>query len=392
MGLKELNERFPGGLHKSSFRDTDYPDKQVYWYTFAGAQCPVCGHRDWCCVNITGTKVICMRESKEGAPAVAGGHLFELDGKSKIKFDPTQVEDDDTVKYTDTETMDILNRLVLLANPLTKNHREALKKRGLTDQEIDLHGSRGFGSYYETPSEAKAAGAKAFEQAKIVADQNDEKRATVISRWAQVLSNVGLPTNAWEGVPGFYLETINQKADAHLQNKETKQTFTLKAGQYEFPKFTGSVDGMLVPYYDTNNEVIGFQTRVDHVMVTAKDIQYTGLGTAQVFFKAGTKHYEVNIKDKANPYGKVVAQGDVKDESQVHLKLSDDLNQEITFTPHFGGKYFWASSAKKHHGAKGKTPIQVAYQPAIAQLKPNDPKLQSYRQRAHKTVWLTEGG
>ena len=68
-----LEQKFHGHLTQTTMKDTDYKDKNVYWFAFSGAQCPICGHHDWCMVNVTGTKVICMRSDDEKAPQVANG-------------------------------------------------------------------------------------------------------------------------------------------------------------------------------------------------------------------------------------------------------------------------------------------------------------------------------
>ena len=149
---------------------------------------------------------------------------------------------------------------------------------------------------------------------------------------------------------------------------------------------------MLITYYKENNQVLGFQVRVDHQSIIAKNVENSpklDKGTKRtIIINSDTREYRI----EQSYYGRdprVVAQGKIKDEKPIVASINGV--SKCSFNPHFGGKYFWVSSAKKHLGANGKMPLQVAYNPTVAQLKPNDEKLKQYIKQP-KQIWLTEGG
>lgn len=387
--LAALNQKFPGGLIKTSFKDTDYPNGNVHWLQFNGAHCPICGKTDWCCVNVTGTKVICMRVQKPGAKQVAGGYLYELHDGQKVAFDPSKVKPSTTIPYANSNIMDTLYRLVLLGCPLTEEHRANLKKRGLTDEQIQLHASRGFGSYYASYNGRKTHHVHGMPNAKFAPTTGNQ--GTLKSRWEEVLTKLDLPKDAWKGVPGFYLKQARFENDLHYKVKDAGQ-FVVKAGSYAYPAFESKAEGMLVPYYNQYNQLVGFQIRVDHTKVWAKVLEQPSKTTTFVEFKPGTNHYVVKVQLKHDLEATKVAEGDLKDDkAPVTIRYGIAKSKKIVFEPHVGGKYFWVSSARKTEGAEGSTPIQVSYQSKIAKLNPTDPELVSYIDQP-KSVWLTEGG
>lgn len=383
---KELNKRFPGGIAETNWVDTDYPEGNVHWLRFNGAQCPICHHTDWCCVNVTGTKVVCMRVNDGKAPEIGnGGHLYELKGSSSIKFDPASVKKSSAVPYTSNKVMDVLYRLVLLGCPLTEHHKANLRKRGLTDQQIQLHGSRGFGSYYSQAAAGRKYHAKPLQNAKLV--MKKDGCGDIISRWENVLEHLGLRKDAWKGVPGFYLKEVKVNQSITYDVKDQGE-ITIKPGQYNMPVFEANADGMLIPYYDELNQLVGFQTRVDQIKAWAKILESPDDGEYSVTIDAN-KRYAVDFTDKNGFKKQKVATGILaNDHDEVSISIS---GQPLRFKPKFGGKYFWVSSSLKKDGAEGKTPIQVSYNPEVAQLKPGDSRLLDYIKKP-KSVWLTEGG
>lgn len=390
MDLTALNKKFPGGLHESSMVDTDYDNGKVHWITFAGAHCPICGHTDWCVVNVTGTKVICMRHDDGKAPEVAGGHLYELKSGEGVKFDPSQIKQAETVPYALAAVRDILYRMVLIAYPLAKHHLASLKARGLTDEEIHLHGSRGFGSFYEDSRHLKEYNIKPFVPARF-AKQPNSNQSGIASQWEAIFSKLGLPSDVWKGVPGFYLKKVKVDKPLAFESKRDNSKFEVAPGSYDYPNFTASTDGLLVPYYDELNRIISFQTRVDHVSMRAEILEKPKRLTAKVHFGFDSNKYYVTVMSKQDPYGKTIATGTAQAGQKVTITKGLWQNEKIVFEVKSGGKYFWVSSSHKYLGASGKTPVQVAYQPGIAKLEPTDPKLDAYIKKP-KAVWLTEGG
>lgn len=386
--LDDLNKKFPGGLAKTSFKDTDYPDGNVYWLRFDGAQCPICGKTDWCCVNVTGTKVICMRVDNGKGKKIGNGFLYELKDGKKVNFDPNKVERRNTVPYQNASAMDLMYRMVLIGSPLTEKHRENLRKRGLSDEQIDSHQYRGFGSYYTAFKSAKKYHASLMHDTRLGLDKDGN--GTVVSNWNETLKKLNLPEDFWQGVPGFYQKKVKVESPFEINSNDHGRV-KVPAGTYKFPAFSGNAEGMLVPYYNEFNQLVGFQIRVDQVKTWASVLKAPKGTKARVKFDDGSKHYQVFITRKNSIHEEMAAEGELDndhDEVTVHF---DDLGNRIVFKPHVGGKYFWVSSSRKDLGAEGKTPIQVSYNPTIAKLKPTDSKLNEYIEKP-KSVWLTEGG
>ena len=70
--LSELEMRFGGNLTPNGMKDIDYKNQNVHFLRFAGASCPICGHKTWCQVNATGTKIICQRVKQIILPSSLG--------------------------------------------------------------------------------------------------------------------------------------------------------------------------------------------------------------------------------------------------------------------------------------------------------------------------------
>jgi hypothetical protein len=106
-----------------------------------GSPCPVCGQDDWCSVSGDGTLAKCMRvaadswrtkKDKNGAEY----YLHRLDGTARPGAPPPRPPGPATPRAD----ADLLHRAydALLARlPLADRHRQALRARGLSDEDID---------------------------------------------------------------------------------------------------------------------------------------------------------------------------------------------------------------------------------------------------------------
>ena len=380
----ELQSKFGGKFRETTLRDTDYKNKKVYWLEFYGATCPICGHKSWCMVNVTGTKVICQRVPNEHKLDSINGYLYYLDKNAKVNFNIDKYQERTTYKKTDDNTLDLFYRAILLAYPLDKKHRQDLYKRGMTDEMINLHGGRGFGTYYQFTKESLNNGIPHpyFTQEKYALDG---EKLIINNVWNNMLKNLRESTNnsyyskdLWHGVPGFSLQEI-----------------TVKNRSYFSPIFKGPVDGLLVPYYNELNQLVGFQSRVDHVSTWTTITKDLPVEETEVYLNSKTRQYTIYRKiteDDRTKLATGVAKGNVVD-----IKVPDWQGnpQPYQFKIEEGGKYFWVSSSKEDGGASGRVPIEVAYNPEIAKLDPSDPvqkqKIQDYIKKP-KSIWLTEGG
>lgn len=108
-----------------------------------GSPCKICGEPDWCAVSSDGRVARCMRVF-EGV-----GVLTQYD-KNLVPFGLVFLDEStarDTSKYVqnaeekraDEATLDRVYRALIDALPLTPAHRESLRARGLSDDQIDAH-------------------------------------------------------------------------------------------------------------------------------------------------------------------------------------------------------------------------------------------------------------
>ncbi len=386
----KIEEKFGGNFRETRMKDTDYQNMNVYWLEFNGATCPICGHSNWCLVNVTGTKVICQRVPNEHPISALNGYLYYLDKNQSVNFDINKIKQVKTYPKAKDRVLDLFYRSVLLAYPLENKHRKDLYERGLTDEMIENHGSRSFGSYYRFSKETNASGLKKekFTQAKIVYDDKNNKEIKNV--WLNMLNNLKhslhsdyYTQNLWQGVPGFLLKRVTVPGTGQ---------------EYASPMFKAPVDGLLVPYFNETNELVGFQTRVDHVLAKPVITQPLPYGEMKVNYDSYSRHYEVTYKVGEKGDFHIIAEG-IAENNEVTGEYG---GFEYKFKLEAGGKYFWVSSSKLEGGADARVPIQVSYNPQIAKLDPTKKdqdsnelierkKIVNYSQKP-KAVWLTEGG
>lgn len=392
----ELEKKLGGSLRETDMRDTDYKDQNhpVYWLEFYGAKCPICGSTKWCMINVTGTKVICQRVANDHPITATGGYLYKLDGSYRVSFDSSTQKPVNTHPKAKPQTLDLFYRAVLQGYPLTEKHREELHKRGLSDEMINLHGERGFGTYYRQKQDENGNRVPYLTQIEISKISADLGQFKINSLWENFINNLRQATNnsefnqnCWFGVPGFYNET-----------------FSLKGKLQKAPLFAPSVSGMLVPFYNEDNQIIAFQTRVDHVKETAEIEQKRNsrlhLDNFEVDYNSYTRSYTVYMNTHRKKSPKLELESGVVPAGQDRVELNYG-GEPYAFKLVKGGKYFWVSSSKKLDGAKSKSPVSVVYNPTIARLNPTtvNPQtgehdelnqIRAYAKRP-KAIWLTEG-
>ena len=185
------------------------------WTEFGrGRCCPICGKGGWCSYSTDGRCVICRRRGSEG-----GIHRVDRSGQSYWLYfnnhgdgaeppSPSSSEDR-TKQCAEPDVLDSVYSVLLDLFPLTKNHRQNLLQRGLSEEEIE---KRKYGSL-----------------------RNGK-------RWDQARSLVNtFGTEVCSTVPGFIV-------------KEGK------SGNYW--TLTGS-PGILVPVRDLHGRIIALKIRLD---------------------------------------------------------------------------------------------------------------------------------
>ena len=377
--IEVLSERYKGRLRISNCYDYDKNGEKIPFLEFAGACCPICGRSHYCMINAKGTRVICTKIPNDSKKRL-NGWVYEINGEKPISFNSKLAvkQQPKTNPQASAKRSYLLYRIVLSMRPLTDDHRQDLLRRGLSQEVIDSYaGHPGFGSYFTDKTYGKNHHPHDMQLG--FAPSKDGKVAFK-SRWDFILKKLGLPTELWKGVPGFYLKECRYK------NRTVDVTG-------EAPYFGNKAEGMLVPYYNELNQIVGFQIRVDHVSTQVKVLRYPDK-KYYVFIDANgdTNEYAVRVTGPGyyDENGTVIAQGEFKDGEEINVNFVQGL-QRLTFEVKKGGKYFWVSSANQKEGASWSTPVQVAYHRNIAKRKASDPVLIDYVKKP-KSVWLTEGG
>lgn len=98
--------------------------------------CPICGKPDWCMVSEDGKLVLCQRIQNDH-PNRKGGWWHSLSDEPYEKIQKKKRK-----AKANSFALDMIYRAVLKTFPLSDFHKENLKERGLTDNEIYLHAYR----------------------------------------------------------------------------------------------------------------------------------------------------------------------------------------------------------------------------------------------------------
>lgn len=321
-----------------------------------------------------------------------------------------------SVKETEPEFENIMYQFVLAKYRLSARHLANLKHRGFTDDDLkSFPANTGFGSidsqrmvYQYGGRDYHKEDLKSFSLWLRAVTLNKAKLEKIVKAKMPNATEKQVSTKVnylWLGVPGFYIKNV--------KNRVTNQFM-------DTPFLNDKWKGMLVPFYDVNNNLIRFQIRLDepaleHVRVEEVDNQgfeERNNLSINVSFPKGeenswNRNYIVTVsKTNDKSAKKIVIDGRIhKLHSWIDVtpKLRKAGFKKGSFKFKVDGKedskYYWLSSKnyvtmpKAYNGTNPRigTPIEVAYQPKIAKLPANSPKLKEY-QKKPKAIWITEGG
>lgn len=172
--------------------------------------CPICSKPDWCLVSRDGNACICARIESDSKAGDAGW-LHKLNGSPAEP--QTQRLYNSELKRGEPQALDAVYTALLGELELSSNHKQALKKRGLSPQEI------------------KRSPYKSLERV---------GRPALVQRLAVLVHDGKLPVLA--GVPGFYMESV----------------FDITR-----PNLAGS-SGMLIPVRNTQGHIVALLIRSDN--------------------------------------------------------------------------------------------------------------------------------
>lgn len=300
------------------------------WYEFVRDVCPVCGHSGACMIHEDQNRVVCIRTASDtdwAKNSACPGFLHFLKGKPK-QYDFSQIPEVVEHNKRDDSSLHRVFQALLDCTQLDENHMKHLMndKRQLTGKQIKIREYRSF----------------------------PEKPWQVVKEVAERLGE-----SDFSGIPGFYLK---------------------KGKNNEYYTING-FNGILLPFRNIYNEIVGFQYRVDVV----KD---------EVKVRNAVKGFQTEIIEEPNVVKCTVANGHIVvfegSISNEWIEIKDTkglLIAEIKLSA--GQRYFWLSSAKKESGtgagAGSPTPVHISV--PSNELK----EWKTGTKRTAKAVWLGEG-
>lgn len=310
------------------------------WYEFRRQPCYVCGKTDNCLLNKDGKTIACTRETSDIVFSTRNpAWIHRLDDDQKVLVDSIGKREETRERMLDMYLnhfyTSLINHEQLTLNNAHINH--LMNERKL---KVDTIKERGYCSYPEQP----------WNVAKDVLGPFSDRLADPQFK---------------QGIPGFYYNEYG----------------------WTMPKN----NGILIPYRNEVNHIIGFQIRVDNPLntVSIDTRTYNGL-QAVVKQQPGL----VQILDK----GEIIGEYELQVGQTIEIKRNGQVG---TVKLKKGQRYFWLSSANRKYGtgasSGGELPIHVAVPQAKLAVwnKLFQESLQSDDETStlYKTdaVWITEG-
>ncbi|WP_176551182.1 DUF3854 domain-containing protein [Bacillus sp. AFS040349] len=298
------------------------------WYEFYQLACPVCGKTGGCMQHKDGEMVACIRIESEkyfSKNSSLPSYLHFLKGeKKRRKIDSSKVAEYMGEKKKQDSILNTVYSAMLDCLELDDSHYDHLTsaERNLSDEQIRL---RGYRSFPDQP----------WNIAKDIQDI--------------------LGVDDLSGIPGFYLGEG-------------------KYGQYWS---INGMKGILIPFRNHKNEIVGFQYRIDNPPnvatikerkqgLRAKVIQQPNL--VQVSYE-GTILFEKELE-----LGKTET-----------ISVDSDILGWVTLKK--GNRYYWLSSANKKKGTGSGDPAPVHVSVPSEKLK----NWKTGEVLKTRTVWLSEG-
>jgi hypothetical protein len=303
------------------------------WYEFYRTACPICGKVGGCITNEDGGMVACIRVESPHPfsknSALPSFLHFMKEGK-RHRVDTRNVEPfEQSLPKAEVGTLHAVYSALLDCLSLTDEHYAHLTSpsRGLSDEVVRIR------QYKSLPARTT----------QVVRD---------MSEW--------LGMDDFSGVPGFY-----------EQKTVSGSAFWAIAG----------MEGILIPYRDQRNRIIGFQYRIDN---PPNDVVVDSVSS---FFKQEAIQVKLTQPNRVL----VAYEGEVLFDDVVKEGVSQPIVKGFKTVCYVrlkkGNRYFWLSSANKPKGTGvgNPAPVHVAV--------PSD-ELATWQRgtlrKAH-TVWVSEG-
>ncbi|MDO6657386.1 DUF3854 domain-containing protein [Anaerobacillus sp. 1_MG-2023] len=297
------------------------------WFEYYRIACPICGHTGGCMQHKDGKAIACIRVQSDryfSKNSSLPSYLHILDSEQqRNRIKDSQVAPQGLQKKEDAILQTVYSTM-LECLELTDGHYIHLtsKDRQLNDEQIRIRDYRSF----------------------------PEQPWNTVKEMQELLGVQG-----FEGVPGFYLAKG-------------------KFGQYWS---ISGVDGILIPYRNVRNEIVGFQYRLDTPPNDMKVTQIRDGLSARVIKQPNL--VQVTYK------GEIVLEKELTMKETEKVKFGDDVLGWVTLKK--GNRYYWLSSANKPQGTGSGNPAPVHISVPTKKLS----SWESGKTLKAKTVWLSEG-
>lgn len=306
------------------------------FYEFTRQPCPICHKTGGCMIHEKGNMVVCIRTESEKIFSTNFQSWIHLLDKG-VKVDAKKNNVSNRQKLPD-EALDYVNSRILkdqYTNIISAHCQHFVEQRGMSLEQVAIRGYRS--APYSSTAMAK----------------------NCLGPLAERLNN----SNTDLGMPGFYV------------NRQGEWDFVAKGG-------------ILIPYRNAYNEILGFQVRQDEVKY---DISYESQECETI--KADLKQRTVTLYDTET--GEVL----VSKELEIGEILSyTKENQSFAVKLKKGNRYVWVSSPNHKYGAGVGSPMPVhvavpsvklaAWNKEVESKKANNEEITPLKA---ETVWLTEG-
>ncbi|WP_066418224.1 DUF3854 domain-containing protein [Sutcliffiella cohnii] len=298
------------------------------WFEFYREVCPVCGHTGGCMIHEDNNRVVCIRQASDiewAKNSALPGFLHFLNDDSKNYDFSSGIQYEDNPKK-DEETLNCVFNALLDCTALDLEHKEHLMgaSRQLTEKQLTIRQYRSF----------------------------PEKPWQVVKEVSERIGH-----SDFVGIPGFYL----------------------KEGKYGKYFSLSGYKGVLIPFRNHFNQIIGFQYRIDEVK------SYVSIRNAVPGFEAKLTVHP-NIVECTLARGKIkVYKGELGKEWLTLRDRAGETIAEIKLST--GQKYFWLSSANREGGTGAGNPAPVHISVPSEELK----NWKVGNKKTARTVWLGEG-
>lgn len=290
------------------------------WFEYYREVCPICHKTGGCIRNDEGDAVGCIRVPSE-----------KIFGRNPMTYLHVLQEKQAFVKADSLEQgsqrlpdfqLDMLYRAYIQRQfPLLPHHVEALQSypRNLTGEQIETKGY-----------------------------------CSITRNFASTFHVQGAP----KGLPGFYLDNDTWK-------------------------IVNGLEGILIPYRNVFNEIVGYQIRVDNPRNEVSIIQ-NNIEGLNLYLKND------NVTCIASVNGEVFAEVILHMGVETPIYLNE--HQQVVVKLKNGNRYWWLSSAKKHLGCGASGAVHLAMPSARLKVVESEQIISDTRTAIRaENVWITEG-